>query len=339
MKALASRAVYGMPVSRGMALPLGGSPARGGSSVERHEEAPGPAWHREVSDRAEPAAITSAVAITPPQCVSRRRLTWRGMAAETIDITPNGRLELRFRAPVHVLLLLETGAHAHGNTWLDDPPRSTPRAGRRELVLVPAGHDYVDLQATRGLARIACFYFDPPALPLDAAAAASPRLFFEDPELLKTALKLTEAVDMQGGDRHYCEALGIVLAHDLARFALHARRSPQKFRGGLAGWQQQAVATHIAHHLAERISLTSLAALVRLSPYHFSRAFKQSFGMPPHRYHTHRRIESAKALLANPDRSATEIGAIVGFSSASAFTMTFRKVTGITPSDYRRTLI
>jgi len=61
--------------------------------------------------------------------------------------------------------------------------------------------------------------------------------------------------------------------------------------------------------------------------------------MPPHRYHTHRRIESAKALLANPERSATEIGAIVGFSSASSFTMTFRKVTGTTPTDYRRTLI
>jgi len=281
-----------------------------------------------VSERVEPAAITSSVAVTPPECVSRRRLTWRGMAAETIDVTPNGRLELRFRAPVHVLLLLESGVRTHGHRCVDDPPRSTPGTGRRELVLVPAGHDYVDLRAARGLARIVCFYFDPPALPLDAAAAASPRLFVEDAELLRTALKLTEVVDMQGRDRHYCEALGIVLAHDLVRFAPHARRSTKKFRGGLAGWQQQAVATHIAQHLPERIALTSLAALVRLSPYHFSRAFKQSFGMPPHRYHTHRRIESAKALLANPERSATEIGAIVGFSSASSFTMTFRKVTG-----------
>jgi AraC family transcriptional regulator len=261
------------------------------------------------------------------------------MAAETIDITPHGRLELRFHAPVHVLLLLESGNNANGHACGNDTRRSTSGARRRDLVLVPAGHDYVDMQATRGLARIACVYFDPLALPLDASVAGSPRLFFEDAELLKTALKLTEAVDMQGGDRHYCEALGIILAHDLARLAPHARRSAQKFRGGLAGWQQQTVATHIAQHLADRISVTSLAVLVGLSPYHFSRAFKQSFGMPPHRYHTHRRIERAKALLANPERSATEIGAIVGFSWASTFTMTFRKVTGITPTDYRRTLI
>jgi len=339
MKALASRALSGPPVSRGMALPLGGSVTRGRGFLEPHEGASGPAQYRDVSDRFERTPITSAVAITPPECARRQRISWRGMAAETIDIAPHGRFELRFRAPVHVLLLLETGAHAHGHTFVDGVAHSPPGARRRELLLVPAGHDYVDLQEARSVMRLACFYFDLPALPLDAAVTVSPRLFFEDAELLKTALKLTDAVDMQGDDRHYCEALGIVLAHDLARLAPHARRSAQKFRGGLAGWQQQVVATHIARHLADRISLKSLAALVRLSPYHFSRAFKQSFGMPPHRYHTYRRIERAKALLADPETSATEIGAAVGFSSASAFTMTFRKIAGTTPTGYRRTLI
>ena len=339
MRALASPTVSGRPVGGGVAPPLGGPVARDGSFLERPDGASVPARHWEVSDRPEPATITSAVAITPPECVSRRRVSWRSMATETIHIARHRRFELRFRAPVHVLLFLEPCVHAHGHACVDGAARSAPGARRREMVLVPAGHDYADVQESRGLARIACFYFDPRELPLDASITASPRLFFEDAELLMTALKLTEAIDMEGGDRHYCEALGIVLAHDLARLAPHARRTAQKFRGGLAGWQQQAVATHIAQNLGEHISLTSLAALVRLSPYHFSRAFKQSFGMPPHRYHTHRRIESAKALLAHPERSATEIGAIVGFSSASAFTMTFRKVTGITPTDYRRTLI
>lgn len=338
MKALASTTLYGMPVSRRMALPLGGSVARGGGFIE-HDEASVPGRHWEISDRLEPATITSTVAITPPEGVSRRRLNWRGVAAETIDITQRGRVELRFCAPVHVLLLLEPCAHEHGHAYVGGAPQPAPGARRRELVLVPAGHDYADVRELRSLARIACFYFGLTELPLDACVAASPRLFFEDAELLKTALKLSEAVNLEGGDRHYCEALGIVLAHDLARLAPHAGHTAQKFRGGLAGWQQQTVATHIARNLGESISLTSLAALVRLSPYHFSRAFKQSFGMPPHRYHIHRRIERAKALLANPERSATEIGAVVGFSSASAFTMTFRKVTGTTPTEYRRTVI
>jgi AraC-like DNA-binding protein len=51
-------------------------------------------------------------------------------------------------------------------------------------------------------------------------------------------------------------------------------------------------------YLADEVSLLSLAGLAQLSPYHFSRAFKQSFGMPPHQYLTSRRIERAKTSLA-----------------------------------------
>jgi methylphosphotriester-DNA--protein-cysteine methyltransferase len=71
----------------------------------------------------------------------------------------------------------------------------------------------------------------------------------------------------------------------------------------------------------------------------FSRSFKQSFGRPPHRYHTGRRIERAKALLAQPAQSVTEIGFTVGFSEASSFTAAFRRETGLTPSSYRRSLV
>jgi AraC family transcriptional regulator len=96
------------------------------------------------------------------------------------------------------------------------------------------------------------------------------------------------------------------------------------------------VVAYIEEHLAEPISLATLAQLAKLSPYHFSRAFKQSFGRPPHRYHTSRRIERAKALLAEPTQSVTEIGFTMGFSEASSFTAAFRRETGLTPSSYRR---
>ena len=88
----------------------------------------------------------------------------------------------------------------------------------------------------------------------------------------------------------------------------------------------------------ERRSLSSLARESRLSPFHFSRAFKQSFGIPPHRYLTSRRIERAKALLAERTLSVTEIGLGVGFSETSSFTAAFRKLTGETPTEYRRSL-
>jgi AraC family transcriptional regulator len=68
------------------------------------------------------------------------------------------------------------------------------------------------------------------------------------------------------------------------------------------------------------------------------RAFKQSVGEPPHRYHNNRRIEHAKTLLANPAASVTEIALKLGFSETSSFTTAFRRATGITPTAYCRSL-
>jgi AraC family transcriptional regulator len=107
-------------------------------------------------------------------------------------------------------------------------------------------------------------------------------------------------------------------------------------RGGLPVWQQRRVADFIEEHLAEEISLTALAELVDLSLYHFARAFTQSFGVPPHRYHMARRMDLAERLLRIPTLSVTQIGSRIGFREASSFTRAFRKLTGLTPTEYRR---
>jgi AraC family transcriptional regulator len=98
------------------------------------------------------------------------------------------------------------------------------------------------------------------------------------------------------------------------------------------------VAAYIEEHVADDIPLATLAELARLSPYHFCRAFKQSFGMPPHRYHAHRRIERAKQLLANRELPVTAIALDIGFSDTSTFTAAFHRLTGQTPTSYRRNL-
>jgi AraC family transcriptional regulator len=115
--------------------------------------------------------------------------------------------------------------------------------------------------------------------------------------------------------------------------------SPPRARGGLSGWQQRRVADFIEMHLAETVRLPALAAIVNLSPYHFARAFKQSFGLPPHRYHLCRRIARAKALLREPDGSVTAVAVKVGFAETSSFSAAFRKLTGLTPSRYRAGLM
>jgi AraC family transcriptional regulator len=98
------------------------------------------------------------------------------------------------------------------------------------------------------------------------------------------------------------------------------------------------VAAYIEENAADEIPLATLAELARLSPWHFSRSFKQSFGVPPHKYHATRRIERAKKLLVNRELSVTAIALEVGFSETSTFTAAFHRLTGQTPSNYRRNM-
>jgi AraC family transcriptional regulator len=106
-------------------------------------------------------------------------------------------------------------------------------------------------------------------------------------------------------------------------------------RGGLPVWQQKRVVEFIEEHLAEDVSLLTLAELVDLSVYHFARAFKRSFGVPPHRFHMDRRMDRARSLLQRPALSVTQIGIQIGFRETSSFTRAFRKITGLTPTEYR----
>ena len=96
------------------------------------------------------------------------------------------------------------------------------------------------------------------------------------------------------------------------------------------------MAEFIEEHLAEEISLATLAKLVNLSLCHFARAFKQSFGAPPHRYHMVRRMVRARSLLQRSALSVTQIGIQVGFRETSSFTRAYRRFVGVTPSEFRR---
>src|SRR5439155_20290333 len=172
-----------------------------------------------------------------------------------------------FRAPLHLLAMYEQGA-------------------RRKLAFMPAGHAYRDWQEPKMLLRAVCFYFEPARMPKPAEAMV-PRPSFEDAALADTALKVARLIESPRSDiGPYFEALCAVLAHELGHLgsAPACREAPAK--GGLAPWQRRAVVDYIEEHLGEAIPLATLAAVARLSPHHFCRAFKRSFGMPPHRFHT-----------------------------------------------------
>jgi AraC family transcriptional regulator len=258
--------------------------------------------------------------ISPPDIVKRRVMTSGGATAEVVRATRRAKIELRFRAPLHLLAMYEQGV-------------------QRKLVFVPADHEYRDWQEPKMLLRAVCFYFEPARMP-NPGEAMAPRPFFEDAALADTALKVARLIESPRSDiGPYFEALCAVLAHELMRLGTMPACGEAQVKGGLAPWQRRAVVDYIEEHLGEPIPLATLAALARLSPHHFCRAFKQTFGTPPHRYHTSWRIEQAKALLAKPSSSVTEVGLTMGFQETSSFTVAFHKTTGLTPTAYRRSLL
>lgn len=86
---------------------------------------------------------------------------------------------------------------------------------------------------------------------------------------------------------------------------------------------------------ANALDIPTLARIAMVSPTHFIRTFRATFGETPHRYLQRRRIERAMALLRETDRPVTEIATDVGFDSLGTFSRTFRTVVGRSPSHYR----
>ena len=121
------------------------------------------------------------------------------------------------------------------------------------------------------------------------------------------------------------------------KYTVTGKEKPN-FHSGLPIWQLRKVEDHVRHHLAEEISVEALAGLVELSPFHFSRVFKEATGMSPLQYVTRERITVAQQLIRETSRSLIDIGMEVGYTSPSHFAKVFRRVTGTTPTNFRSTL-
>jgi AraC family transcriptional regulator len=131
------------------------------------------------------------------------------------------------------------------------------------------------------------------------------------------------------------DALNTALAVQIARrfHGLAVRLLPV---GRLSRERLKRVVDYVEAHLDNALSLSDLAAVACLSPYHFSRCFKRSMGVAPHRYIMERRIERARTLLLHSDMPLTDIAAVVGFDSQAYFTSCFSREAGVSPGRLRR---
>jgi AraC family transcriptional regulator len=121
---------------------------------------------------------------------------------------------------------------------------------------------------------------------------------------------------------------------DVAERAVSGKRCAP--RGGLAPWQLRRVTDYLHEHLADAGDMAALAGIVGLSDGHFSRAFKVSTGVPPHRWLLNARVAKARDLLMQSKLSLAEISLAVGFADQAHFTRTFGSIVGTSPRAWQR---
>jgi AraC family transcriptional regulator len=107
-------------------------------------------------------------------------------------------------------------------------------------------------------------------------------------------------------------------------------------KGGLAPWQMRRAQEMLGANLDGNLLLEDIARECGLSVSHFSRAFRDSVGLPPHRWLIKRRVETAKSLMREGHAALSEIALQCGFADQSHFTRAFSRETGASPGQWRR---
>jgi len=152
-----------------------------------------------------------------------------------------------------------------------------------------------------------------------------------DPHISALVTEMTADLgDCSPAGTIYGDALANALAVYLVKRYAVWRVTPTFYRGGL--YRLKRVLDYISDNLESDISLSDLATVAGMSPHYFSELFKQSIGRSPHNYVLLQRVERAKQLLRDPNRSILEAGLDVGFQNPSHFARMVRKIEGTSPS-------
>lgn len=157
-----------------------------------------------------------------------------------------------------------------------------------------------------------------------------------DPQTLMLSRTLTTELQSGHAMPLLVDTLTLALSVQVLRRIAGAETMAPRSIQGLSPHILRRVTDYMRAHLCDPLSLQTLADVAGLSTFHFCRMFKQSTGMPPHRYLADLRIERAKRMLLQSGTPIGDIAFDTGFGSSSQFSHVFKKQAGCTPQEYRR---
>lgn len=161
-----------------------------------------------------------------------------------------------------------------------------------------------------------------------------PQLGAHDPVIARIGQELLREASAPGlGGRVYTDALITQLGVHLLRCSMPNKIStvPKLLSLPRQPRDLSRAREFIHAHLGTNITLSDIAAMEHLTPFHFSRLFKQQHGVSPHQYLVQARIEKAIELLRDPRRTVSDVALAVGFADHSHFIRHFKRLTGTTP--------
>jgi len=212
------------------------------------------------------------------------------------------------------------------------------------VFIFPRGCDHTNIEISGGAHRFVVAELDGAGLerllpggarPSDESLAA--QLNIDDPHIAAILGNMVaEATAGCPSGSLYGESLSLALAaYVAARYSVKVRR-PETAEHGFSRTQLRTVIEYVQAHLRDDLSLVELATAINLSPRHFSRLFRKTFGTTPYQYVMGERINQVKTLLSTKRLSIVEIVDTLGFADQSHLTNVFRKATGLTPRRYQR---
>jgi len=233
-------------------------------------------------------------------------------APVTVTWRRDGRLQHRLQVPgdIHIVPM------GHSVSWEDDRPTR-----------------YLGISLTPSLMRRAA---DEMGVDLECISFP-PEMELRDTRIEHIALAMKAELEEQDPhDRICAEGLGLALAVHLIR--KYGQKKTQSGARGLTQRQVQSVLDFIHENLAKDLSLTEVASVTGVSSSHFRVLFKQSIGLPVHKYVIKCRVERAVELLSNGSVELKDVAAKSGFADQSHMSRCMRRFVGLTPGEVRRSV-
>ena len=236
--------------------------------------------------------------------------------------------ELHTHSCAELFFILD--GHGHFRTLYEEFPISF-----QDLLIVNANIPHTEVSSLKSPLRYI-------VLGIEGLKAASPETGYIMLHLHDGWTELNSCVDLMlqessktlPGHEDVCRHLLEVVLIQLAR------QQDLSFSGEAPGPRAskecELIRRYIDNHFKEDLTLDHLAKLAHLNKYYLSHSFRREFGTSPINYLISRRVDESRFLLRKTDHPLSLIAEILGFSSLSYFSQCFRRVEGISPTEYRK---